>query len=229
LIIEVRDTGVGIESEALPRNFNAFEQGAARGARQFGGLGLGLAISRSNAEAHGGRLSASSAGPGLGATFALTLAAVPAPATLPRDSSGRFPHDPPRSTLRILLVEDNVDTLQVIAQLMRRHGHRVTAASSVGSALKAAARDEFDIVVSDIGLPDGSGLDLMRQLRTRGSTPGIALTGYGMEDDVRQSEAAGFAAHLTKPVCYATLEARIQQVAAGRRLHLVAACTDAPA
>ncbi|SIO47168.1 PAS domain S-box-containing protein [Singulisphaera sp. GP187] len=214
LVVEVRDTGVGIAPEALPKIFNAFEQGDNEVTRQFGGLGLGLAISRNLTEAHGGTLTASSGGRGQGATFVLRLpvATVPVPyATIP---APRIETSRPPASLHILLVEDNADTLRVMSRLLRRRGYQVTSASCFTLALEAVERDEpFNLVVSDIGLPDGSGLELMRRIRAQRDVKGIAVSGYGMEDDVRKSRDAGFCLHLTKPVDFPALEQAIQQVA----------------
>jgi CheY-like chemotaxis protein len=119
----------------------------------------------------------------------------------------------PRS-LRILVVEDEPATLRLMARLLRGLGHEVEAAGTIASGLEAVEGDRFDLIVSDIGLPDGSGLELMRRVvARRGPVPGIALTGYGMEDDIRRSREAGFTAHLTKPIDFAKLEAMIRQVA----------------
>ncbi|HEV3163066.1 MAG TPA: PAS domain S-box protein, partial [Isosphaeraceae bacterium] len=212
LIVEVCDTGVGIEPELLPKVFNAFEQGELPMVHRFGGLGLGLAISRSVAEAHGGHLTAASAGRDLGATFTLTLMTTVAPLApqprLPSDAGIGGPH----SSLRILLTEDNEDTLRVMAKLLRQRGHHVLTANCLEAALKVAEHEEFDLVVSDIGLPDGSGLDLMRQLRAHCAVKGIALSGYGREDDIRKSQEAGFTAHLTKPIDARKLDDMIQRV-----------------
>ncbi len=213
LIVEVSDTGVGITPEALPRIFNAFEQGDSWITRQFGGLGLGLAISRSLAEAHGGRLSAASAGSGQGSTFTLALPTVPAPAARLRG------HRPSQGVaalplLRILLVEDNPDSRRILSRLLRSRGHRVTTAASVACARSATASEgPFDLVISDLGLPDGSGLDVMRHVLSCGPAKGIALSGYGREDDIRQTRDAGFSAHLTKPVDFTRLEDEIRRVA----------------
>jgi CheY-like chemotaxis protein len=213
LAVEVNDNGVGITAEALPRIFNAFEQGDIEVTRQFGGLGLGLAISRSLTEAHGGTLTASSPGRGQGATFLLTLPATasptrPAPAPAVPTEGTR-----PPGPLHILLVEDNADTLRVMGRLLRRRGYEVTAASSLAQALEAVERDiPFNLLVSDIGLPDGSGLDLIRRVRERRMVKAIALSGYGMEDDVSRSREAGFSLHLTKPVDFQALVQAIQTV-----------------
>jgi len=220
LVLEVADTGVGIDPHVLPHIFDAFEQGPVRGPRSAGGLGLGLAISRAIAEMHGGTLTAASGGRGGGATFTLSL-----PDFLPRDpETGELPVllgtsqeiENPQSkieNLRILLVEDHPDTAEAMAELLRLLGHRVTVAGGVAAALAAAeGEDGLDLVISDLGLPDGSGLDVMRRLSASRRLPGIALSGYGMEEDVRRSLEAGFDRHLTKPVTLQALEATIWQV-----------------
>ena len=214
--VEFRDTGVGFAPELLPRIFNAFEQGTDARTQKLGGLGLGLAICRSIAEAHDAVLTAHSGGPGKGATFSFEMTTVPpsprrTPAAGP-DSATATAH-PPR---RILLVEDDPMTLRVLSRLLRQVGHDVTAAAGYNAAL-AAARDDTEIVISDIGLPDGSGLDLMRALRARHPRLlGIALTGFGMDDDLAKSREAGYMLHLTKPIDFPKLEAAIQKLAATR-------------
>jgi signal transduction histidine kinase/CheY-like chemotaxis protein len=214
LVVEVVDSGVGIAADALPRIFNAFEQADATVTKQFGGLGLGLAISRSLAESHGGSLSAASPGPGLGATFTLTLptTAPPAGAHHPGARPNALPAEP-LPALRILIVEDNPDSRRILTRLLRGRGHQVTAASSVAAAIAADADDgPFDVVISDLGLPDGSGLDVMRYVLSRGPVKGIALSGYGREDDIRRAREAGFDAHLTKPIDFSGLEDEIRRV-----------------
>jgi CheY-like chemotaxis protein len=170
-------------------------------------------------------LIAASQGRGRGATFTLELPTVPAPA---RPAA---PPEPARSQLqtargsadgtpiplRILLAEDNADTLRIMSRLLRERGHRVASAGGVEAALRVADHDgPFDLVISDIGLPDGSGLELMRRIQAVGPVPGIALSGYGSEDDLRKSREAGFITHLTKPVDFPTLEAAIRLIAAER-------------
>jgi CheY-like chemotaxis protein len=173
-------------------------------------LGLGLAIGRAVAEAHGGRLTATSPGKGRGATFRLELAvaAAAAPAPAPGRIEPAAEGPPPRPAgLRILLVEDHADTLRYLGLILRRRGDEVTAAASLAAARRALAGD-FDLLISDIELPDGSGLDLLRELGPR-ALPAIALSGYGSEDDVRESRAAGFTVHLVKPVLAEVLDEAI--------------------
>jgi CheY-like chemotaxis protein len=216
LTISVTDTGIGIDPEVLPRLFQSFEQGGRDITRQFGGLGLGLAISKALVDLHGGTISAHSPGRTLGATFTVitvSLAALPAPAA----SVATRPPRPRSATgtpgLRILLVEDHIDTQRATARFLRSLGHNVHGAGCAADARKAAAGEVFDLVISDLGLPDGSGLDLMRMLKTECHLRGIALSGYGMEEDIRNSRDAGFDYHLTKPVPAQQLEAVLQQMA----------------
>jgi PAS domain S-box-containing protein len=209
--VEVADTGAGIDAAVLPRLFNAFEQGEVRAVRQQAGLGLGLAISRRLAEAHGGTITAASAGRGHGATFTVDLPVV---AVFHRDVAGHRTAPAAQATqpLNVLLVEDHEATLHVLSKLLRGLGHRVTGVSSVATATTAADRDGFDLIISDLGLPDGSGLDVMRHLRERYHGRAIALTGYGMESDIAASRDAGFVEHLTKPVDLTALQAAIHRV-----------------
>ena len=217
LVVEVADTGMGIEPEVLPRIFGAFEQAGRRITRQFGGLGLGLAVSRAIVELHGGRLIAASDGKDRGATFRIRLPVSSVQIDL--DETGVFararPVRPPAAErpLRILLVEDHPDTAAAMGEVLGLMGHQVTTAGSVAAALEAAARGEHDLLVSDLGLPDGSGQDLMRELARRYCLKGIALSGYGMEEDVRKSREAGFSSHLTKPVTPQMLRDAIEAVA----------------
>jgi len=222
LVLEVADSGVGIEPEVLPRVFAAFEQGEESTTRRFGGLGLGLAISHAVVEAHGGRLSAASPGRGRGATFTVELEAVAPAATRPKPIAAPAAEPvpvagpvPPRRALRILLVEDDRPSLRVMSRLLQQREHTVTTADTLSSALEVGEREDFDLIISDIGLPDGTGWDLMRRLRPRGPVKAIALSGFGMDEDILRSREAGFLEHLTKPVNFQKLEATIQRVTAG--------------
>jgi signal transduction histidine kinase/ActR/RegA family two-component response regulator len=222
LVIEVVDSGIGIDPAVLPRIFDVMEQGGISTTRRFGGLGLGLTISRSILEQHGGRLSAHSPGPGQGATFTIEMPTTSAPAESSADlapSPAPAPVEGPlERPLEILLVEDNQDTLNYLSRLLSLRGYRVHTAADLASAIQRAAEAEFDLVVSDIELPDGSGLELMWTLRATRNIPAIALSGFGSPADIEQSHSAGFAIHLTKPVDFRTLERAIGQLAATTRL-----------
>jgi two-component system, chemotaxis family, CheB/CheR fusion protein len=221
--VEVADTGIGIDPEILPRVFDAFEQADRQITRRFGGLGLGLAVTKAIVELHGGHLTASSQGYGRGATFTVRLPAGELVSDL--DDTLVGPRKPlaPRAAradlpLRILLVEDHADTAEAMAELLRGQGHQVTIAGSVTQGLATAESlaggGEIDLLVSDLGLPDGSGHDLMRELARRYHLRGIALSGYGMDEDIRKSMDAGFEKHLTKPVSLQALRTALQEVAA---------------
>jgi len=209
LKVEITDTGVGIPPEVLPRIFNAFEQGEKTTTRFFGGLGLGLSIAKAIVDLHHGSLTVSSEGKDKGATFTLELATVTAEPEPSPPSPGAL--TPSQQSLNILLVDDHVDTLQTLTKLLRRLGYTVATATSVRTALDLAAKESFDLLISDLGLPDGSGLDITRQVRKLYALHGIALSGYGTEEDIRQSQDAGFAEHLIKPVSFAALREAIQQ------------------
>ena len=212
--ISVQDNGVGISPNVLPKVFDAFEQGTTAVTRQFGGLGLGLAICRALVDAHAGDIYATSGGINRGATFTVRLrtATDAECATAPASAA---PVSSKNEGARILLVEDHEDTRTTLRRLLSRRGHSVLVASTVEEALSIAAREPVDLLVSDIGLPDGSGLDLMRSMRELyPSIKAIALSGFGLEEDVCQSVRAGFAEHLTKPVNLQQLEDAIARLVA---------------
>jgi signal transduction histidine kinase len=212
LTIRVSDNGLGIEPEAMERIFNRFEQADRSFQRRFGGLGLGLTISRSLAEAHGGTLVAESAGPGRGASFLFIMKTVPAPQRREQPDASRA--GGVRRSIRILLVDDHPDTSTALGKLLTRRGHVVATAHDVRSAMEAAERSQFDLLVSDVGLPDGTGLELMTRLRASSGIRGIAISGFGMNGDIEKSREAGFSEHLVKPVNLEKLEAAIEQAMA---------------
>jgi signal transduction histidine kinase len=220
IAITVTDSGVGIDAANLPVIFNAFEQGGRDVTKQFGGLGLGLAICKAIAELHGGTIRAESEGHNKGARFTVTLPVTAAPVSAtpaagePAEAATAGVNGGGR--LHVLLVEDNLVTLKVMSRLFRDFGYDVTTAADVASAKTAAQSKQFDLVVSDLGLPDGDGLDLMRQLRDQFGLRGIALSGYGHEEDVRESKNAGFVEHLVKPVDFARLEAAVRRATGGQ-------------
>ncbi len=212
LVVEFQDTGIGIEPGLRERIFEPFVQGESELRGRRGGLGLGLAISRAIAQAHGGRLTADSPGPGRGSTFRLVLPTIPAPELTLAAGVSTPQSTPALAVLKILLVEDNRDTLHYLAAVLRLRGHEVVEAASLAEARTAASESGFDLLLSDIELPDGTGLELMRELGQASALAGIAMSGYGSQEDLSQSRDAGFEEHLTKPLDVATLEAAIRRV-----------------
>ena len=209
LTIEVRDDGIGIEPAALGRVFNAFEQVDLRAEQRHAGLGLGLAISEAIANGHGASLVAKSDGQDRGTTFRLTMST-----TEPQIAGVSRPAEPGQTAapgLRILLVDDHLDTCAALERLLARRGHRIVAVHDVRSALETALQETFDLVISDVGLPDGTGMELMGRLREARPQRGIAISGFGMNGDLEKSLKAGFSAHLTKALNIEKLEAAIER------------------
>ena len=224
LRVEVEDTGIGIDPLLLPKIFDAFEQGEAARSRASGGLGLGLAITRGLVTAHSGTIDVSSAGVGRGATFVVEFpTAVTADAVFsqPPPSGGPPSHEhPPQASpsdsgrLRILVVEDHPDSARLLERLLRGAGYVPEVAETVASASRAGAERNFDLLLTDLALPDGTGIDVLRAFRrttVNADIPAIALTGHGMPDDLINTESAGFCFHLTKPVDLQQLQAAIQR------------------
>ncbi len=208
--VQVSDTGVGIELNEQKEIFNAFRQESRSINREFGGLGLGLTISKSLIDLHHGTITVESAGKNRGASFTITLNAVhenPASKQQP-SASGAAP-----KSLRLLLVEDHDDTRRTLARLLTRCGHKVSSTDHAEAALKLLESKRFDAVLSDIGLPDRTGYELIAMAKQRHAIKGIALSGFGMEEDVRRSFAAGFDHHLTKPVDFQNLQALLNEIA----------------
>ncbi|MEO6992980.1 MAG: ATP-binding protein [Lacunisphaera sp.] len=204
LQIEVIDSGIGMTTDELVRVFDPFSQGDhSEAGAGFGGLGLGLAISRKIAELHSGSITANSSGRNEGSSFLIKL---------PLHSSGLsaapFAGRALRSEgqknamgkLKVLLVEDHYSSRAVLARLLTSRKMEVVQAGSAAEALKEASRSAFDLVISDIGLPDMDGYQLMKQLRDDYGCRGIALSGFGTQEDIDRSREAGFFCHLTKPV-----------------------------
>ena len=216
LVITCEDTGMGIPPEILPHVFEPFEQGSAEITRRYGGLGLGLAVSRSLVVAHGGSLTATSEGAGKGASFIVVL---PAATTAEADNAASIdsrPRDTHHRPLNILIVEDHQDTAQTLRETLVRQGHRVRVAAAVAAALREAAADPCELLISDIGLPDGSGVDLLRRIQPSPTLGAIAMSGFGMEEDLARSHDAGFDRHLTKPVDFVLLEETIAELSGGK-------------
>ncbi|HEY8901612.1 MAG TPA: PAS domain S-box protein [Chthoniobacterales bacterium] len=208
--IAIQDSGVGIDPEVLPKIFDAFEQGDVGVTRQFGGLGLGLAISKALIELHEGEIRAESDGSGQGSTFTIDL---PAGAAEKGEEGPKSAADRRDHSLRVLIVEDHADTAAMLTKLLGAMGYAVTAAHTAGEGLALVAKQEFDIVVSDLGLPDMTGYEFIEALKKRASVKSIAMSGYGMEEDIRKSFASGFDEHLVKPVDLSSLERAIRRLA----------------
>jgi PAS domain S-box-containing protein len=209
--IEVSDTGLGLEPAHLTRIFDAFEQVESQDTK---GLGLGLAICKALTELHGGRIVARSAGPGQGATFFVHFPNStdrPLPVETSDGPASGLAHPP---SLKILVVEDHIDTAKTLCRLLGHFGFDVQSAHSVAEALAVAKNSPFDLLLTDMGLPDGSGDELFLELkRSQPGLLGVAITGYGMDEDISRSSAAGFLNHFTKPIDFAFLRERLGEIA----------------
>lgn len=210
LVVEIKDSGQGIAPGQIERIFDAFEQ--AEGKPSSGGLGLGLAICKTLVELHGGVIMAQSEGAGAGALFRVEL---PCARRAKGDKGGEKLTPIPLGALRLLLVDDHKDTVDTLALLLGSQGHDVRVAGSIREAIETAKGYEFDVLISDIGLPDGRGTDLLTSLRERAgkNIKAIAMSGFGMEEDREKSRLAGFAEHLTKPIEFAVLERALTRLA----------------
>jgi PAS domain S-box-containing protein len=204
-LIRVEDTGAGISPDMLPRVFDAFVQGAPPADRAQGGLGIGLTLVKQLAELHGGRVEARSDGPGKGSIFTVRLPMIAQPALRPRPSGPSGDKQVPSSAsrLRVLVIEDNDDSREMLRSLLELSGHIVTEASNGPSGIEAALVSHPDIAFVDIGLPGFDGYEVARRLRAAPQTKGlrlIAVTGYGLPGDNQRAREAGFDAYLTKPI-----------------------------
>jgi CheY-like chemotaxis protein/two-component sensor histidine kinase len=233
--IEVSDTGQGVAPEFLPHVFDRFRQADSSTTREHGGLGLGLSVVRHLVEAHGGSVHAYSAGEGQGATFTVDLPLpVEAEQSAPPDAGDRQEEAsreqtgrgaaggeealPPLVGLRVLLVDDDEDTLEMLRAFVGRAGAEVTAAPSALAGLEALERVRPDVVVADIGMPSVDGYEFVQRLRALGAerggqTPAVALTAYAAEADRVRALRSGFQAHLAKPVDPAALLATLVDLA----------------
>lgn len=212
----VTDTGEGITPEFLPYVFDRFRQAEGSIARRHGGLGLGLAVARHLVELHGGTISAESGGPGRGASFKVDL---PVPALQSDNGSlddlrsrwKEIQRSKPRSArnqlegLRVLVVEDDADSRTLVSMMLKRQGAEVLAVGTADEAMSTIALESADVLISDIGMPDQDGFELIRKIRKLpaergGSIPAIALTGYATAKDRERAFAEGFQTHLPKPI-----------------------------
>ena len=210
-VFEIKDTGIGIAPERAASIFEPFHQGERSITRRFGGLGLGLTISKTLLDLHGGTVTVESAGKGQGTTFRVFLDLLRAPVVAPKDNETKSITAP--KSLRLLLVDDHADTRRVLSRLLTKCGHVVVTADSADRALKILDRDRFDALISDIGLPDCSGYELVREAKRRQPLRGIALSGLGMDEDVLRSMEAGFDCHLIKPINFNELRSLLEKLA----------------
>ncbi|MBV8815724.1 MAG: response regulator [Verrucomicrobia bacterium] len=219
LRVEVIDTGIGIAPEALPRIFDPFEQVESG---RSGGLGLGLAVSKAIVELHGGKISASSEGPQRGSRFVIELPNILGESGTGRSDAGAQMAPAPDwnqngpKRHQILLVDDHNDTAEALRNYLGRAGYDVTVAASIEVACQCVEQQCFDLLLCDIGLPDGRGDELLLKLRRAGyEFPAIALSGFGAETDVARSRAAGFHTHLTKPFSPQQLKRTVEEALRG--------------
>jgi signal transduction histidine kinase len=214
--IIVSDSGVGIESDFLPQVFKPFSQADGSLTRQQGGLGLGLAIVQKLAELHGGWVRAESEGLGKGARFTFALPCAIESNLMPGGEARAFAYKLPEP---VLIVEDSQDTLDMLRALFEKIGCRVLTADSAAAAMEIASTDIPGIIISDIGMPDANGYEMLEQLRRIPGlerVPAIAVSGYAMEEDHDRALAAGFSAHMAKPVDLEKLLALIQDLESGK-------------
>jgi CheY-like chemotaxis protein len=220
--VEVSDEGAGIAPDFLPHVFERFRQADMGTTRAHGGLGIGLALVKSFVEAHGGRVTAASAGEGRGSRFTVTLPALAAPPEPVTDGArARAAEACAEPSCRVLLVEDARDTLDMLRVVFEARGYATETCATPEEALRVAGSGRFDIIVSDIGLPRMDGYELIRRLRRMphlGETPAVALTGYAAPRDAEAALDAGFDAHVAKPVDPSALAEQIEELLK-RRAH----------
>jgi len=197
--IAVSDSGRGMDSETLSELFLPADQRPPRPLPDGAGLGLGLWICRNIVEVHGGTIAAASPGPGRGSTFIIVLPLIAAPA-LPAEEARPAGRTASHQPIEILLVEDHQDSADMLSAILRHHGYKVEVAHTMKDAVSKVTAMRCDLVISDLNLPDGNGLDLMKAIPGPATTRGIAISGFGTAEDRRRSAAAGYAAHLTKPI-----------------------------
>jgi PAS domain S-box-containing protein len=213
-VMRVRDTGVGIAPEMLPRIFQPFTQADTSLARGTGGLGLGLALVRGLTELHGGEVQALSAGPGKGAEFTMRLPVSSAPVRATQPELGRAT----QHARRVLIIEDNIDSAESLKEALELDRHEVILASTGQDGLKKARASRPDVVLCDIGLPGMDGYAVARAFRADAQLRDlslVALTGYALAEDRKRATDAGFDRHLTKPVNLSLLERTLSEVSEG--------------
>ena len=227
MVIKFSDTGIGMTPGELASAFEDFKQGShSQDPHRYGGLGLGLAICKRCIELHSGTIKAFSDGPGRGSTFIIKFPLVRSQlsSALNVPPIGRESHNghgagleigKPHHRATILLVEDHEPTRSTLAEILKRRHHKVATAASAHEAIAIAEKREFDLIISDIGLPDGNGYELFEKIRAKSPVvKGIALSGYGMDHDLVRSRNFGFKTHLIKPVRVQALEEALEETLA---------------
>ena len=216
VVLAVRDSGVGITGDFLPRVFERFRQADARPSRRHGGLGIGLSIVRHLVELHGGTVDAESAGADTGATFTVRLPALDTAMPVPSVAAPELNPEPMELAavtlegLRILAVDDNPEAVELMRHLLEHRGAQATVATSAERALHDLALVRPHLLISDLGMPEVDGLEFIRRVRERGFTvPAIAVTAYARTQDVEHALEAGYQAHVPKPIDWTTLFDRI--------------------
>jgi CheY-like chemotaxis protein len=215
--VTVSDTGQGIEAEFLPHLFERFRQAESSAARKHGGLGLGLALVRQLVELHGGSVSAESPGPGQGSTFRVEL---PLRGECSASFNGRAAliDLPELQGLRVLVVDDDVDACQLVKRVLEESRMQVHTASSADEAFEQLKQHAPDIVLCDIGMPQGDGYQFITRVRASDdATPAIAVTGFARVEDRLRALRAGYQAHVSKPLDYAELLTAIASLSINRR------------
>ena len=218
--VVIEDEGKGITPEFLPLVFERFRQADSSKTREHGGLGLGLALAQSFTHAHGGSVTAESQGLGRGSRFIVCLPRLRLPAEDELASGSKAEEDSAKGGVHALVVEDAPDTLEMLHKALKARGYQTTLCESAAEALAAASTATFDLVISDIGMPEIDGYELIRRLRRLAHlshVPAIALSGYATEADIEDALAAGFDAHIAKPVEPAQLTAEMERVLQSKR------------
>jgi len=214
-VLAVADTGQGIDASFLPHVFEMFRQADGSNRRRHGGLGIGLALVRQLVQLHGGTISAESDGPNRGSRFTVRLPLMRETAplvtpTLPNLELGVL------AQTNFLIVDDSEDTIAMLQELLKLSGANVMTANNGAEALRIARENKFDVILSDISMPEMDGFEFLNRLRKidgRQDVPVVAITGFGRSDDIERARAAGFYSHLTKPVNLQALANLLQQLA----------------
>jgi two-component system CheB/CheR fusion protein len=220
-VLTVTDTGQGIDASFLPHVFEMFRQADGSNRRRHGGLGIGLALVRQLVQLHGGTISAESSGPNKGSRFIIRLPLLREAASLNTPSliGARAVGLEVFAQKSFLVVDDSEDTIAMLRELLRVAGANVMTATNGADALRIAEENEFDVILSDISMPEMDGFEFLQRLQKidgRQHVPVVAITGFGRSDDIARARAAGFYSHLTKPLNLKALAEVLQQLARER-------------